>query len=112
MHVRVDIGGVGMLLQGDGDGDQHSEHVEGPGANPWDLAALRSRYGPDGTGRRPRDRQGGAYALTAHSAHVPKISSVCETSAKPCSAATRSAQLSTVGPATSTVRPHTRPTRW
>ena len=33
---------------------------------------------------------------------------MCVTSAKPCSCPTRSAQASTSGPATSTVRPHAR----
>ena len=46
------------------------------------------------------------------SAHVPKISSVWLTSAKPCSSAIRSAHRSTAGPSTSTVRPQPRQTRW
>ena len=46
-----------------------------------------------------------------HSPQVPKISSVWATSVNPCSPATRSAQRSTVGPSTSTVRPQLRQTR-
>jgi hypothetical protein len=55
----------------------------------------------------------GVVAGTARQpAHNPKISSVWLTSAKPCSSAMRSAHRSTAGPATSTVRPQPRQTRW
>ena len=48
----------------------------------------------------------------AQSAQVPKISRVWRTSTNPCSALTVSAQRSTAGPSTSTVRPQARQTRW
>ena len=48
----------------------------------------------------------------AQSAQVPTISTVCSGSVKPCSALTAAAHRSTAGPSTSTVRPHTRQTRW
>lgn len=50
--------------------------------------------------------------FSAHSAHVPKISTVCATFTKPCSEAIVSAHCSTIGPSTSTALPQTRQTRW
>ena len=57
-------------------------------------------------------RCGGGGTLVAQVAQVPKTSSVCETSRKPCCPATVSAHRSTAAPSTSTVRPQTRQTRW
>ena len=50
--------------------------------------------------------------LARHELQVPKISSVWETSAKPCSSAIACVHRSTAGPSTSTVAPHERHTRW
>lgn len=75
---------------------------------------------PRAGARRRDDRVHPGAALTVRrlnqpprqAAQRPKISRVWLTSEKPCSAATRSAHRSTVGPSTSSVRPHTRQTRW
>ena len=50
-------------------------------------------------------------ALDAHAEQSPKISRVWLTSTKPWASATLSAQCSTAGPSTSTVRPQLRHTR-
>ena len=61
--------------------------------------------------KRSAEQLGSEPDQDVQSAQVPKISTVCPTSVKPCSAATRSAQRSTAGPATSTVLPQLRHTR-
>ncbi len=48
----------------------------------------------------------------AQDGQVPKISNSWLTSENPCSAAIARVQRSTVGPSTSTARPHERHTRW
>jgi 3-oxoacyl-[acyl-carrier protein] reductase len=48
----------------------------------------------------------------AHSGHMPNSSTVCPTSVKPASAATRSAHCSTARPSTSTLFPQLRQVRW
>ena len=54
----------------------------------------------------------GALGAAAHSGHRPNSSTVCPTSVKPASAATRSAHCSTARPSTSTLRPQLRQVRW
>ena len=83
-------------------------------ASPWSRSGCSrpTPPSPRSTSGSDRDAPGAGLDLKRQSAQVPKISSVWLTSAKPCSPATRSAQASTAGPATSTVRPHDRHTRW
>ena len=60
-----------------------------------------------------RDRQRWAsIARLIEGTETPKTSTVCVISVNPCSLPTISAQRSPAGPATSTVRPHRRHTRW
>ena len=89
-------------------------------AGPARRAVVRARGGR--TLARPRRREANfGHARwsevawrrqSEQSEQVPKISRVCVTSRNPCSALTASAQRSTVGPSTSTVRPQDRQTRW
>ena len=73
------------------------------------VPALTVSDAAGGTGARRIPTSSDALV---HSAHTPKISTVWLIWENPCSSATRSAQRSTAGPSTSTVRPHCRQTRW
>ncbi len=79
--------------------------VDAVGADPA-AGAVGDPAGLSPAGLTRRQRR------AAQSAQVPTISRVWRTSTNPCSALTVSAQRSTAGPSTSTVRPHERQTRW
>ena len=80
------------------------------------YASRERRYGgavdtPDDTGRA-RSARGRPRLTGQWRSQVPNSSRVWLMSRKPCWPATASAHCSTAGPSTSTVRPHSRQTRW